>query len=208
MLLMKNAIRLNEFPQPVSDAETDATFNILCTRSSYHSDMGLDTLASAYKELRKSEGCLSLTIVGRIPASLRPQVACLEGNREVEFLDFLEKEELKARIGSSSVCVVPFRDVPDLAQTYPIKVLEYMAMAKPVIVSRIGGMRELVKDGENGLCFTANDPIELAQKILSIKADADFAARLGRNARCTSQAFDYTVKGRKILDTLHGLVRE
>jgi glycosyltransferase involved in cell wall biosynthesis len=206
MLLMKNAIRVTAFQQARTHSDANERFDILCTRSSYHSDMGLDTMASAFELLRAAGHDVSLTIVGRIPKDLRHQVAALEGDPNVAFFDFLEKDRLKERIARSGVCVVPFRDVPDLAQTYPIKVLEYMASGKPVVVSKIGGMAEMIKDGETGLHFQAGDPADLAAKILSVKRDPQLAGRLGDNARRESMAFDYAVKGQKILDTLGALV--
>ncbi len=208
MLTMKNAIRVHEFQQAAPVAGTEKGFDILCTRSTYHSDMGLDTIASAFESLRNFDAGVSLTIVGQIPDDVRPQVAGLEHNPGVSFFEFLPKDRLKEQIASCGVCVVPFKDVPDLAQTYPIKVLEYMAIGKPVIVSRIGGMAELVDDGKTGLQFRAGDPADLAAKIRLIKQDTGLAARLGSNARQASQAFDYAVKGQRILEALRTLVAQ
>ena len=205
MLVMKNAIRIGKFNPAERTAVPDAPFNILCTRSSYHSDMGLDTMADAFARLRVSGNAYTMTVVGRIPDDLRSQIAPIADDPAVEFADFLEKSVLMERIERADVCVVPFRDVPDLAQTYPIKVYEYMAMARPVIVSDIGGMRELVSDGENGLHFRAGDAIDLERKIGSLREDSAFAARIARNARRESLAFDYEVKGRRILDVLKRL---
>ncbi len=100
---------------------------------------------------------------------------------------------------------MPFRDVPDLAQTYPIKVIEYMAAGKPVIVSRIGGMSELIEDGKTGLLFRADDPADLAAKIRLIRDDPARASRIGAEARRRSHAFDYAVKGQTILGVLRAL---
>lgn len=205
MLVMKNAIRIGNFNPAQRTAIPDAPFNILCTRSSYHSDMGLDTMAEAYARLRSSGKAYTMTVVGRIPDDLRSQIGPIAGDPAVEFADFLEKSVLMDRIERADVCVVPFKDVPDLAQTYPIKVFEYMAMARPVIVSSIGGMGELVADGENGLHFRAGDAIDLAIKIESLREDPAFAERIARNARQDSLKFDYAVKGRGILDVLKRL---
>jgi len=205
MMVMKNAIRVDQFHPSARPPTPAAGFNILCTRSTYHSDMGLDTMAAAYERLRKAGHAVTMTIVGGIPESVWPQIARLKDDPNVEFLEFLEKEVLKERIDRSGVCVVPFKDVPDLAQTYPIKVFEYMALAKPVIVSDIGGMSELVDDGDTGLLFHAGDPADLSEKIASVEADPAFAARLGAKAREASLACGYAVKGRSILDMLHRL---
>jgi len=205
MLVMKNAIRIRNFHPSERAPEPGRPFNILCTRSSYHSDMGLDTIAEAFARLRATGKAYSMTIVGRIPDSLRPQIAPIADDPNVEFAAFLEKDVLMERIDRTDVCVVPFKDVPDLAQTYPIKVFEYMAMAKPVIVSNIAGMRELVVDGDNGLHFRAGDAADLVKQIEAIHDDPEFAARLSRNARRDSLDFDYEVKGRRILDVLNRL---
>lgn len=205
MLVMKNAIRVKNFQPGGKTVRPDAPFNILCTRSSYHSDMGLDTIAVAFAKLRASGAPYSMTVVGRIPDELQAQIAPIADDPNVEFAAFLEKEVLMKRIEQSDVCVVPFKNVPDLAQTYPIKVFEYMALARPVIVSDIGGMSELVADGENGLHFRAGDALDLAEKIESLRENPELAAHIARNARRDSLGFDYEVKGRGILDVLKRL---
>ena len=45
----------------------------------------------------------------------------------------LEHDALQRAIAAATVCVVPFHDVDDLRQTYPVKVLEYMAAELPTV---------------------------------------------------------------------------
>lgn len=206
MVLMKNAIRTGQFDAGVETPGERTGFKILCTRSTYHSDMGLDTIAEAYRLLRESGVEASLTIVGRIAPDVLPQVASVEGDPNVTFHGFIEKSRLMALIRASSVCVVPFKDVPDLAQTYPIKVLEYMAMAKPVVVSKIGGMAELIEDGVTGLFFDAGDPEDLCRKLRKLAENRALAVDLARQARAASIEHDYEVKGRRIVSQLEKLL--
>ncbi|MFN3324157.1 MAG: glycosyltransferase family 4 protein [Bryobacteraceae bacterium] len=57
-----------------------------------------------------------------------------------------------------------------------------MAAGVPVVVSRVGGLPEIVRHEETGL-LTANDPAEIAAAIRRVLDDAGLAARLARNAR-------------------------
>jgi PEP-CTERM/exosortase A-associated glycosyltransferase len=69
------------------------------------------------------------------------------------------------------------------ALTTPLKPLEPMAMAKPVIASDIPPMRELVSDHQTGLLFRAGDVDDLADKCTTILSDPALRDRLGNGAR-------------------------
>ena len=62
-------------------------------------------------------------------------------------------------------------------------VLETMSLELPVIVSDSGGACELVQDGDSGLVVPGSNPAALAQAIVSIAQDQQWAADLGRRAR-------------------------
>jgi hypothetical protein len=66
-------------------------------------------------------------------------------------------------------------------------ILMAMAHGVPVIASRVGGIPEIVIDGETGL-LVENHPAEVAAAITRVQGDPLFAARLGRNARRTIEA--------------------
>ena len=60
---------------------------------------------------------------------------------------------------------------------------EYMAMAKPVVATRVGVIPELVADGVNGLLVPPGDPAALAEAIGKILREPVFARRLGEEGR-------------------------
>jgi len=61
--------------------------------------------------------------------------------------------------------------------------LEAMQWGVPVVGSRLGGILEIVKDGVNGLLFTAGDSTALAETLERLLADSALSARLQAGAR-------------------------
>jgi glycosyltransferase involved in cell wall biosynthesis len=67
----------------------------------------------------------------------------------------------------------------------PTKLFEYMAMARPVIASRLGQIADVIIDGENGLLVEPGDADALARAIDRLANDEALRARLGAAARQT-----------------------
>ena len=77
---------------------------------------------------------------------------------------------------------------PSLADGMPNAVVEAMAMGLPVIASAVGGVPELITDGENGLLVTPQDVGQLTRSIARLLDDEDLAARLGARAATSVRA--------------------
>ena len=65
----------------------------------------------------------------------------------------------------------------------PMKLFEYMAMARPVVVPDRPAIREVIADGVNGLRFTSDDVKSLREAIKQALDSADLRQRLGEQAR-------------------------
>lgn len=65
----------------------------------------------------------------------------------------------------------------------PLKPLEAMAMEKAVLVSDVGGLRELVIDGQNGVIFKAGDVNDLAEKLIHLAVHQEQCQKIGFQAR-------------------------
>jgi glycosyltransferase involved in cell wall biosynthesis len=61
----------------------------------------------------------------------------------------------------------------------PTVAMEAMAMAKPVIASRIGGLVDILADGETGLLVTPDDPAALCDALADMVADPERRERMG-----------------------------
>jgi len=73
--------------------------------------------------------------------------------------------------------------LPSRAEGLPLVLLEAMAQGKPVVASAVGGVPELVVDGETGLLVPPGDVEALAQALRRVLGDPELARRLGEAGR-------------------------
>jgi glycosyltransferase involved in cell wall biosynthesis len=70
----------------------------------------------------------------------------------------------------------------------PSAVMEAMAAARPIVATAVGGVKELVADGESGILVEPRDPTALAGGIVSLLEDPERARKLGDSARARLEA--------------------
>jgi glycosyltransferase involved in cell wall biosynthesis len=75
--------------------------------------------------------------------------------------------------------------MPSLSEGLPIALLEAMALARPIVASRVGGIPEVVRDDVSGVLVPSADPAALSQAIVRVLTDGELGARLGEAARDT-----------------------
>lgn len=85
--------------------------------------------------------------------------------------------------GVMDVFVCPRRRMRLTELVTPLKPLEAMAMAKPVLASDVGGLKELIRDGVTGLLFAPESRNALVASAVRLASDADLRQRLAGAAR-------------------------
>lgn len=120
---------------------------------------------------------------GPLERTLREHAAALAA--DVRFLGFLSGEALHDAIRAARAVVLP----SEWYENAPLAVLEAYALGKPVLGAAIGGIPELVIEGETGALFSSGDAAELASRLAAFAAlpDADVAA-MGCAARRLAEA--------------------
>jgi glycosyltransferase involved in cell wall biosynthesis len=81
-------------------------------------------------------------------------------------------------LGISDVCVLSSQ-----AEGFSNSILEYMAAARPVVVTDVGGAREAVVEGETGYIVPAGDDEKMAARITSLLNEPERATRMGELGR-------------------------
>jgi glycosyltransferase involved in cell wall biosynthesis len=116
--------------------------------------------------------------------------------------DSLTAEHARLELGDR-VRFLGFRDdIPDLLRAADLfvlssyleglgtSVLDAMAAGLPVVATRVGGVPEIVKDGETGLLVPPRDPEALAHALARMADDSGMRGRLGSNGRSLARSFD------------------
>ncbi len=96
----------------------------------------------------------------------------------VTMLGKLSAEEMKERFLKSNVFVCP-----SIMENSPNSVCEAMLLGMPVVAAKVGGIGDLIVDGEEGILFPGGNAQELAEGIETIFYDRQLAVLLGDNAR-------------------------
>jgi glycosyltransferase involved in cell wall biosynthesis/2-polyprenyl-3-methyl-5-hydroxy-6-metoxy-1,4-benzoquinol methylase len=144
----------------------------------------LHILVEAMRLLRARRRDLAALIVGDGSAleGLRALAARLEVTDCVRFVGSVPHAEIRDFYAiTNAVACTRGRDRVCAVVT-PLKPYEAMAYARPVIVSDIPALREMVTDGVNGRVVPAEDPAALARVIEQLADDAGAARALGERA--------------------------
>jgi glycosyltransferase involved in cell wall biosynthesis len=97
---------------------------------------------------------------------------------EAVFVGYLTGEPLATAYASADIFVFP-----STTDTFGNVVIEAQASGLPVIVSDLGGPKELVEEGISGWVTKAHDADDLARAITLLASDAEMRTRMGRKAR-------------------------
>lgn len=87
---------------------------------------------------------------------------------------------------------------PSLSEGAPVTLLEAMAAGTPVVATRVGGVPEIINDGENGLLVPAGDDGALARALARLLDDHALAGRLADRGRETVRSYGADVWAARI----------
>jgi len=115
------------------------------------------------------------------------------------------REDARQLLAGADICVVPsvWQDA------FPLAVLEAMALGKPVVATRVGGIPEMIEDGNHGLVVPPGDEGALASAIQTLLEDPAKGRELGGAARArVARHFTPERQLRQLLQVIEGAFRE
>lgn len=138
-------------------------------------EKGIHTLIEAW--LGIEDKSVGLRIIGDGP--LRGELEGASSGMNVNFVGHLRPDEVEREIAAAALLVLP----SEWYETFGRVVVEAYACGRPVLVSRTGGLTELVEDGVTGLLFEPGNAGELREKITAMLSDRERLEDMGWNAR-------------------------
>jgi glycosyltransferase involved in cell wall biosynthesis len=126
----------------------------------------------------------------------------------VVFRGKIPPNELQASYTRAAVCVLPsVLDARGDTEGLGVVLLEAMHHGTPVIASRVGGIPDIVEDGESGLLVPPGDADALAAAVRRVRDDPALARRLGEaGRRRLREQFSWPAIVQRWLDVYTGLV--
>jgi glycosyltransferase involved in cell wall biosynthesis len=157
-------------------------------------------LVNAFAHVHRDVPEARLALIGPQPNAayaelVRDRVATLGLTESVDIIDGVDTERLRHEIAISRAVVLFSRQ-----ETAPTIIAQAMAAGKPVVASRVGGVHEMVDDGETGFLMESEDETTLANRLVKLLVDQDLCLRMGRRGnevaleRFTAAAAEMTVE--------------
>jgi len=167
---------------------------------------GFIFLVRAMARLRREMPGARCWLIGDGPerAALSREIAALGLAGSVELKGWLPHEEVRAACERASTLVAPSVAARDGDRDgLPNVVLEAAALGVPIVATDVGGIGDLVRDGETGLLARPGEPDDLASKIQNTLTDARGATARARRAREEVEArFEQGRAAKRLLEAL------
>jgi len=148
-----------------------------------HGAQYIDLFIEAANIVLRANREVTFVIVGEgfMEESLKDLAHGLGIEDRIIFTGSVSHGEIPQYIAAADICVAPFKETKVTRCKSPLKIVEYMAMAKPVVASNVGEVRMML--GGAGILVEPADYYSLAEGILRLLKDERLRYNIGRFAR-------------------------
>jgi glycosyltransferase involved in cell wall biosynthesis len=157
-------------------AETKRSKRIICV-ANMRPEKDHMTLLKGFAMLVKDMDEVKLLLLGDGPLRGQLEEFCAKHRlRGVRFLGRLPYNDVLENVAKSDIFILT-----SVEEAMPNVVIEALALGKPVIATRVGGIQEIVKDGFNGLLISPRSPEQLTKALDTLLKDEKLYTRLSSN---------------------------
>jgi glycosyltransferase involved in cell wall biosynthesis len=144
-------------------------------------EKGIDVLLKAFAHVVKQIPDAQLLLAGEGPEreALTALMTTLNLQNNVVLLGHLPRSQMEQRFANAWVQVVPSR----WAEPFGIVAIESMMRGTAVVASNMGGLAEIVQNGQTGFLIPPDDVATLAQALVAILSDRALAEQMGKIGR-------------------------
>src|SRR6266404_5964331 len=184
---------------------------ILCYVGSLNPQDGVDYLLRSLRyllhDLKRSDFHCVIMGTGDSLQDLRELAGKLQLNGCVELTGFVPDEDLQANLAAADICVDPDPSSPLNDVSTWIKIMEYMAYAKPIVSFDLKETR--FSAGEAALYVKPNAEAEFAETIADLMAKPDLREKMGSyGRRRVEQELQWTKVGQNLLTAYETVLAE
>ncbi len=209
-----NGVDISRFHPEISGAELRARYQIAPHRvvlgfvGSFAPWHGLDALADAFELLLAENLPVHLLLVGQANARWQPLIDRLSAARLAEHVTmagFVKPADIPPFLAAMDITVLPN------AARYcsPLKLFEYMAMAKPTVAAATPPVAATLADGAEGLLFEPGDAKGFAAALRRLVVDGQLRQQLGLAARARmGREFTWRHNAERVFELLSSVFAE
>ncbi len=144
---------------------------------------GLKDLLTAISRLRQGYGGQANFKVliygtGPIEKKLKKMAEDLKIDDKIDWRGFVSYSKVPEALSLIDIFVYP-----SWHEGFGRSIMEALAMEKAVVATRVGGIPDLIKDGENGFLISPHNPEELARKIKELAENEELREKFGKAGR-------------------------
>jgi glycosyltransferase involved in cell wall biosynthesis len=202
--VLPNGVNTTRFQPVTREERLFFTVGFVGTLKPWH---GLSTLIDAFVQLHRRAPQTRLMIVGDGPEREALEAAvCANGlEQAVQFCGAVQPERVPELVNQFDVAVAPYARTEGFYFS-PLKVYEYMAAGLPVVVSRVGQLASLIRDGETGVLCEPGDAPALTDALFLLLEEPLTRKRLGLAARaCVERDHTWNAVARRVLSLAESL---
>ena len=135
-----------------------------------------------------------------VPASFEAEVRTLKGWEKVDFLGYIDREEIMQILSTSEVGLVTLHPTISYLEALPIKMFEYMSVGTPVLASDFPLWRGIIEDAKCGVCVDPLDPSAIAKGIEFVLSDKARSSEMGENGKkAFLEKYNWSIEEEKLV---------
>ena len=118
----------------------------------------------------------------------------------IHFVGKIQNEKIPEYMAKSDIFILP-----SLSEGLPVVILEAMASGLPIIATNVGGLPDIIKNGENGFLIERGKPEEIAEKVSIILKNNILKERMNNNNKEKSKEYSWEIITKKLEEIYQGL---
>lgn len=170
-----------------------------------HSIKGLSYLIEAMEIIYQKYPKSRLLIVGdgEERTNLENLVKKMNLDKCVIFIGMVPNETVPEYMVASDVFVLP-----SLSEGFPLTVVEAMASGLPIVATKVRGLPEIIKDGENGFLVEPRNSEEIAKKVLLVLENDELREKISKRNKEEGNKYEWESIVEKLEEIYFGVVSD
>lgn len=188
IVILPNGIEIENFKNIRSQKQQKKIEKSILFVGTLRPVKGVKYLIQAMRFINEKSPNTNLIIIGDGPDRNELEALVHEFNLEActHFIGKVSNQEIPEYMAQADVFALP-----SLSEGFPLVIAEAMASGLPIVTTNVGGLPELIKNGENGFVVDSRSPRALAEKILLLLDDINLYKKISNTNKENAKNYSW-----------------